>query len=280
MAQSTISATRDPPPKYAVRSLERAIRLLDCFAEDEPFLALKDVASRADLDKATARRLLMTLRRNGLIEQDPHTQHYSLGLGLLRLARAVHRPQSLEELAAPVLKALARETRTTCFLSVQQNRRALCIGRYFSNSPIKVMWWSVGTERKMNCGSAPRMLLAHAPADVQRAVLAGDMERYTEQSPLDPEALAVRLAEIRKRGWEVAVDDVHPGLAAAAVPVTGPVNGSEGEVVAAVSMAGLTQSIVEEGAPRHLNALRQAAARIEESLTVLGISADEIRSYY
>jgi len=276
MAEMATESGPSGGDRYVVRSLDRAIRLLDCFTEDEPFLPLKDVAARTGLDKATARRLLMTLRTNGLIEQDPRTQHYSLGLGLLRLARSVRRPESLEELSAPSLKELARETRTTCFLSVEQQERALCIGRYFSNSPFKVMWWSVGTERKLNCGSAPRLLLAHAKPSVQERVLAGELDKYTEQSLVDPAELRRRLAVIRSRGWEIAVDDVHPGLAAAAVPV----KVKDGTVIASISMAGLTQNVVKDEAPLYLAALHQAATRIEGALSALDVSPDEIHSYY
>ncbi len=257
------NAARD---RYAVRSVLRAAALLRAFSSDQPSLPLADLARRAGLDKATARRLLMTLKQAELIDQSQTTQHYSLGLGILRIAGAVPTSRHLSELADDLLRSLAARTEATVFLSVRRDTHALCIGRYLSDSPVQVRWWDVGGERPMNCGAAPRLLLAYAPeAERERAIEAG-LARYTDFSELDPDRLRASLDEILDRGWTLAVDDVFVGLSALAVPV----HDSSGGFVGAISLAGLTAQLAGPKTasrgpatePRQIEELRATAAAL------------------
>ncbi|TIW18621.1 MAG: IclR family transcriptional regulator, partial [Mesorhizobium sp.] len=51
----------------------KAVSLLELFTLDEPEIGLSDLARKAGLDKATARRLLMALANHRLIEQEPQS---------------------------------------------------------------------------------------------------------------------------------------------------------------------------------------------------------------
>ncbi|WP_292300165.1 helix-turn-helix domain-containing protein, partial [Mesorhizobium sp.] len=57
----------------------KAVSLLELFTLQESEIGLSDLARRAGLDKATARRLLMALAAHRLIEQEPHSRRYRLG---------------------------------------------------------------------------------------------------------------------------------------------------------------------------------------------------------
>jgi DNA-binding IclR family transcriptional regulator len=236
----------------------RAIAILRAFTPRAQILRLSQISHLARLDKGTTRRILLTLREGGLVEQDETTHLYSLGMGALELASAVQDSRGLREQARVVLSELAGRTGTTGFLGVHRQGEAVCLERVDGNQPVQIRAWSVGARLPLNCGGAPRVLLAFLPESEIKRVIQRGLVTLTPKSQTDPAALLRDLARIRSRGWELAVDDVTLGLAAVAVAV----RNTKGDVVAAISLAGLTQHLRDRRRPRFLPALRSAADKL------------------
>lgn len=246
----------------SVRSIVRAVALLRAFTAERPHLPLGELAQRTQLDKATARRILLTLAGLGLVVQDAASGLYALGPGIVELGAAVPALGDLREAAAPVLARLAQATATTAFLSVLRDDQAVCVERFHGNQPVQVSWWQVGGALPINCGAAPRVLLAFLPERESEALLARPLPSLTPASKTDPDALRAILKRIRRRGFELAADDVALGLAALGVPV----RDRGGAVVAALSLGGLTPHIAPHGKPRFLAETLDAAAEIAARL--------------
>lgn len=244
-----------------VRAVSRAFAVLRAFTAEQPDLGLAEVTAAAGLDKATTRRLLVTLIEEGLVRQNRLSQRYALTFGILPLAAAVH-TGGLREEARPVMAGLARESGVTVFISIPDQTGALCLERIHGSDPVHVRWWGVGRHMPWNCGAAPRLLLAHMPPD-RAASLLGHAVPLTVHSPMNIPAILARLPAIRTSGFEVAIDDVAVGLSAVAVPV----RDRAGEVIAALSLGGLTHLVLDaSGAPRALDRLTSAAAEIASAL--------------
>ena len=94
-----------------VQSLDRALEILRLLGS-EPEMRVTDLARRLEVHKSTVFRLLSTLQEHGLVEQNPATEKYRLGYGLVRLASSVvgeigdpHlglRSQQLQDVERPV----------------------------------------------------------------------------------------------------------------------------------------------------------------------------------
>ena len=253
MAQN--GETDEAAGRGTVRAVSRAVAVLRAFRPDQPSLALAEIAAGAQLDRATARRMLLTLMEEGLVRQDAATQRYALTLRMLELAAAVP-TGGLREEARPVMLRLARETGATVFLSVPGTPGALCLERVDGHDPVQVKWWAVGSHMPWNCGAGPRLLLAFMTAAEVTAALRHAVT-LTPLSQTNVPALLDHLATVRRRGYETTVDDVTVGLSAVAVAV-GP-----GKPVAALSIGGLTDSLLDAvGEPRYLATLKEAAKEI------------------
>jgi len=212
-APETGKRMRDGATLARVRSVSRAVAILRCFSPGRTHMMLGDITNLTQLDAGTTRRLLVTLRDEGLIGQAPDGR-YHLTLQVMRLAAAVPEGRSLRELAQDHLRALAETTG-------------------------QVRWWPVGESMPLNCGAAPRLLLAHMPEADQEAVLAGPLPALTRHSITNPIALRDKLTTVREQGWSLSTDDVVEGLAALASPVRDP----SGDVIGAVSVGGLITTI-------------------------------------
>ncbi len=88
--------------------------------------------------------------------------------------------------------------------------------------------------------------------------------RYTES---DAESVRRSRETIRTRGWELAVNDVVEGISGVGVPVFA----TDGTLLAALSVSGLTPTVATGGRePACLSHLRTAAARLTAILDVCG----------
>jgi DNA-binding IclR family transcriptional regulator len=244
------------------QSVGRALAILQAFRPTRPALSLTDLARAVAIDKATVRRLLLTMQEHGFIEQDAATRQYTLGPAVLEIGAAVRLNRELREIVRPIMYELAKSTGLTVFLGVVAGHEAMCMERIESASPIQVRIWLPGAKLPLNCGAAPRVLLAHLAETTRREVLAGHLGRLTLLSQLNRRALARDLQRIRTRGWEFVADDVAIGVAALGVPVFD----RAGNVVAALSVSGLTHELGDPGGPRFLAELRRAAARLSPQL--------------
>ena len=246
--------------KGGVRAVSRALAILRAFRLEQPALALAEIAVSAGLNRATTRRMLLTLIEEGLVRQDPVGQRYSLTLRVLELAAAAP-TGGLREEARPVMLRLAQETGATVFLSVPGAHGALCIERVVGDDPIQVKWWAVGTHMAWNCGAGPRLLLAHMPLAEAAAALRHPVA-LTQHSQTHAASLLGHLDEVRRRGWAVTIDDVTVGLSAVAVPIR-----AERDQVAALSLGGLTGRLLDGGGvPVHIGSLTGAASEIASNL--------------
>jgi DNA-binding IclR family transcriptional regulator len=123
---------------------------------------------------------------------------------------------------------------------------------------IDAAWFAVGALASLNCGAGPRVVLAFVSDDERERNLSGELTRRTPFSETSAIELRRAAGVLREQGWELAVDDFFVDLAAPGIPVFD----REGRFVAALSITSLTEDIVVDGKPRHLDVLERAADRI------------------
>ena len=243
-----------------VRAVARAVAILNAFDGDER-LQLRDIAEKAKLDRGTTRRLLLTLMGEGVILQHEDNGLYSLGPMIRRLARSLG-DVDLRRVAAPQLRNLAAELGLTVFLSEYRDHSAICLDRYHDHKGMEVHFWRIGGSLQINCGGAPKVLLAWQSDEEIDLALAGPLTALTARSCVDRRQLKAHLRLIRKRGWELAVDDVVVGLSALAVPLLD----RQDQLRGCLSIAGLNSQMARRGVPVHLSRLIELREKIRPLL--------------
>jgi DNA-binding IclR family transcriptional regulator len=101
------------PRIRAVPAVTRAAAILRLLAKNDSPLALKTIAERLDLVPSTALHILRALLAEQLLRFDPETRRYTLGVGLLPLARAALEHSNFPDLARPKLDELSRKHAVT-----------------------------------------------------------------------------------------------------------------------------------------------------------------------
>ena len=98
---------RRTPRVSAVPAVARAIAVLRLLGRNRMPLGLKAIAEALDLVPSTALHILRALVAEQLVRVDPLTKQYSLGVGMLPLARAVLENSDFPSLVRPKLDDLS-----------------------------------------------------------------------------------------------------------------------------------------------------------------------------
>jgi len=245
-----------------VRSVSRAVAILDQFSLERPELTFTEISSGIGLTKSTTHRLLGALRHEEMIEYDPVSRRYRLGLRVFRLGSVVSKTMELATRSDALLEELAEVTGETAFVVVPDGDQSLCIRRFDARSELRVLFLEVGKRQPFNCGAAPRVLLAHFTQPRWDEILAHHVRAMTEHSLVAPAALERDRDEIRARGYAVSREDVT--LHACAVGA--PVRDHTGQVVAAVSLSGIEQRFGRERLPMLIDAIVTAGLELSHRL--------------
>lgn len=250
--------------RTGTQSVERAAALLRAVAAREGTGArLVDLVGDLGLPKATVRRLLGALGREGLVDQDVASRRYHLGAGLIGLGSLAGARFGVRRLALPSLSRLVEESGDTVYLSVRSGLDAVCVERREGDFPIRTLTLSVGDRRPLGIGAGSLALLASladADADAVIEANAGRAERHC------PGLDAARLGELVRRTREagIAFNDglVVPGMSALGIAVLDP----RGEPKAALSVAAISTRMAPERRPALEEMLRRERRALEREI--------------
>jgi IclR family acetate operon transcriptional repressor len=245
----------------AVRSVDRAAALLLALGESHGEAGVTELARRLGLHKSTASRLLATLERRGLVEQDDETGRYRLGLVVIRLAEKAERTLDLRSIAMPELDRLARATRETTGLAVADGDMLLTVAQADGPNLVAVGDWT-GRVVPIHTTAAGKVLLASMPErEILRLVRKG-LDRFTDHTITQLEPLLEELARIRRRGYATAFGEYDAAMNAVAAPVYD----ARGHVTAAVDVWGPAFRITPRRMPELVTQVRQSAAAVSVRL--------------
>jgi IclR family transcriptional regulator, KDG regulon repressor len=213
-------------------SVRNAARVLKVFRSRERELGVSELARRLGLGKSTVHRILGTFAAEGLIEQNPETGCYRLGLVMFELGEAVRVHMDLHAAAGPVLAGLREQTRESCQVGILDGTDVVYVDRLESPQTLR-LFTETGRRVPMHCTSSGKVLLAHiAAAERERLLTRGTLVRLTPRTITNPRTLQAELATVRRRGWAEAVEERELGVASIAAPI----RDSTATVVAALSI--------------------------------------------
>jgi DNA-binding IclR family transcriptional regulator len=180
------------PATRQVAAVQRAVAILSELADARAELGTNEIARRTGINVSTISRILATLVGGGLVEHVAATGRYRLGLGVVRLASAVHERLDIRILARPHLAELASRTQETATLSVPGGHEAITLD--FVQSPLSVRSVAeVGRTSAAHATAVGKVFLAHGGTPP-----GGSLPAYTERTITDPAVLEVEVARARR----------------------------------------------------------------------------------
>jgi DNA-binding IclR family transcriptional regulator len=182
------------PATRQVAAVQRAVAILGELAAARAELGTNEIARRTGINVSTISRILATLVSGGLVEYVTATGRYRLGLGVVRLANAVHERLDIRSLAQPHLAELATRTKETATVSVPGEHGAITLD--FVQSLLSVRSVAeIGRPSAAHATAVGKVFLAHGGT-----LPAGGLISYTERTIVDVAVLEAEVARTRERG--------------------------------------------------------------------------------
>lgn len=230
------------PVRYRIQAVERVGAILDVFTPEVPELGVTEIAERTGLHKSTAHRFLVNLEAVGLLERDPRSQRYRLGLRMFEMGGIVLEQMSLWDEALPFLEQLVSESGETGHLAVLERGEAIYIEKVEARRALRIPS-AMGRGYPAHATSLGKVLLSDLGEDEVRAITdAHGMTSYTSTTTTDVDRLLAELAAIRDQGYAVDDEEYDEGLRC----VGAPIRDHTGRVVAALGIGGPVTRVTPE----------------------------------
>ncbi len=222
-------------------SVANAARVLKAFSAASPTWGVAALAKTLDLSTSTTHRLLSTMADEGLLTQDETTGHYRLGLSVFDMAAAMPNQRGLHEAVLVSMTELRYRTGETVQVGVLDGREVVYVERLDSPNTLRV-FTELGRRASAHRTSSGKAILASLPkAHLARLLEGWELDRRTEFTITDPDALRKELALTRRRGFAENRQESELGV----VSVAAPIHDAGGTTVAALSLAGPARRMEE-----------------------------------
>lgn len=244
---------------------DRAIDVLLLFDLSTPVLSAGEIGERLSMSRSTTYRYLQSLRASNLLEEDTARGGFRLGPRVFELARIARQGLGLSEIALPVMDDLCREIDETVLLTRRSGTMVVCLERVETTHPIRVSY-ERGHLLPLHAGAPSKVLLAFEdPANIDVDAL-GELQRFTENTITDPDALRAELVRIREQGYALSTGEVDAGVRGIAAPVFG----ADGKIAAGIGVGALAFQERKDALQGTIAAVRRAAERVTNRLVQVG----------
>ena len=254
------SLSRADRRQIGVQSVEIAGRLLKTLAQLGGPQTLKDFSAVAGLSPAKANRYLVSLIREGLIEQSAIDGRYDFGGAAREIGRAAINRLDIMRIGAPLLVDLRNVLQQTVFLGAWGNEGPTVLYWLDVPRPVSVII-RPGSILPLLTSALGLVCAAYLPPDLTKRRIAKEIAEH-KRSGLDfavkSEAQAARkLADVRARGFSLVRGDLIRGIDAMAVPVLD----FKKDLVAVLAAVGPSKSIDVSRNGKSIRELKLAAQK-------------------
>ncbi|TXI89287.1 MULTISPECIES: IclR family transcriptional regulator domain-containing protein [unclassified Cupriavidus] len=248
-------------PNNFVDSFARGLAVIEAFGDDRAELTLSEVAEAAQVSRAAARRLLLTLCHLGYATQSGRV--FRLTPKVMRLGYSYLSGLTVAEIVEPYVVAVAEKTGESCSVCVLDDVDVVYVARA-STRRVMSLNLSVGTRLPAWATAHGRILLgALDDATLADRLRRSDIRKFTPHSTTDVAKLTRLIVQTRTQGYCFVNQELESSLVALAMPL----RNRAGEVVAAINLAGHSQRLTEDKMMQtFLPILAAAADDINEAL--------------
>ena len=245
-----------------VNSLARGLEVIRAFTRTRPSMTLSDIARATGMTRATVRRFVLTLVREGYAETDG--KYFNLKPKVLELGYAALSSLTFVDVAQPIIARLAYKLEESVFAAVLEDQDVVYVAgatppeRYVSISV------AVGSRAPAHAVSTGRVLLAALSEEKLLEYLDNvTLTKLTPNTVTSKVKLRGLIEETRVKGWGIVDQELEIGLRSISVPI----RDKAGEVIAALNVACPSSRISPED--MHTKILLEVQAASQDITTSL-----------
>lgn len=227
-------------------------------------MTLSDVARASGLTRATSRRFLLTLVREGYAETDG--KYFRLRPRVLELGFSALSSLSVGEAAQPLIDVLSKKLNETCFVAVLDGSEVLYVASAAAKHRVAIHV-PLGSRAPAYAVSTGRVLLAALPEKQLDTYLKQvTLKKLTPNTVTAKAKLKTALRQVAQQEYSLVDQELEIGLRSLSVPI----RNRSGDVVAALNLCCPTVRItIEQMRSDLLTELKATSAQITAAMPVL-----------
>lgn len=245
-----------------VASLAGGISVLRAFDDNYSTMTLSEVAERTDMDRAKARRYLLTLHALGYVHKDK--RQFKLSPKTLSIGASYLSSEHHHDIVQFYLEQVTEQTGESCSFAVLDDSEVVYIARSAAKHRLLSITLSIGTRLPVAYTSMGRAILANLPEEEREAYINNlELVAHTPFSITDRHQFRAVLDQARDSQYVIMDQELDTGLRSLALPIYK----ANHELIGAINIS--------------TNAMRVSKdALIEEFLPILRDCAEKIQTYY
>ncbi|ADZ92845.1 IclR family transcriptional regulator domain-containing protein [Marinomonas mediterranea] len=248
-----------PDHRDYVGALASGLDVLNAFDSSHSTMTLSEVAEQAGMDRAKARRFLLTLHSLGYIDRDG--RQFRLTPKVLGLSSAYGASNDHISVVEHYLRDVTTRLGESSSLGVLDQHDIIYVVRSPAAHRLMSISLSAGTRLPAAYTSMGRVLVSRMPKVEQRIWLDSlTLEAFTEHSITDPVKFEAMLDQVRAQDYCVVDQELDLGLRSLAVPAVA----YNGDVLGAINLSTNASRVSHQ-------------ALVEECLPVLKDAVEQIR---
>ncbi len=253
----------NPDDRDFVTALASGLEVILAFDEAHPRMTLSEVAARTGMNRAKARRFLLTLHALGYVRKQGRA--FELAPKVLQLGYSFLSANNYRSVIQQVLEDITAQIGESASLGVLDGDEVIYVARSAASHRLLAITLSVGTRLPAAHTSLGRVLLSQLPDNeldsfLQRITL----ERHTDKSIVEKAELKRRLLEVRQQGYAIVDQELDSGLRSLAVPVFN----SSGALLGGINISTNAARVdIETLHQRYLPLLQEKARQIRTTVS-------------
>lgn len=220
------------------QSVERAVVVLRAFVHGRPELRVSDIARITSLGQSTVSRMLATLESLGLVERDPGSGLYRLGLDHLTFAAVALNNHPVHREGRQVAQELACRLGLGANIAVRDGSTLFYLCNFEGRLAPK-SFALAGQRNPLHATGIGKCLLLELEPAERRELLGDELPAYTPHTLARYDDLDAQVDLVRARGYATEVEELSLGRACIAAPI----RDAQGGIVAALSISGPLSAI-------------------------------------
>ncbi|MCQ6563209.1 IclR family transcriptional regulator [Paenibacillus mendelii] len=244
-----------------VKSLYKALRILDCFTVNSPELGITEISEQLGLYKSNVHNIVDTFVKAGYLEQNPDNEKYRLGFKLLELGNVISSNMNIRRLTLPYMQEMSDFSNETVYLGMPSDTEVIYLDSASPKNQLSTRSM-LGVKAPLYCTGIGKAMLAFLPVETMNAVCAKGLKKYTDQTITDKEALIAELEAIRLRGYSIDNMEHEYGIKCVGMPILN----KKKQVVASFSVSGPSLRFGEDKIAEYAAKLKQIVRSIEENV--------------
>jgi IclR family KDG regulon transcriptional repressor len=244
-------------------TVTKVCRVMEQFQERQS-LGITDLARRTGLLPSDVHRILMSLRANRYIWQDPETKKYRLGVALMRLGLTAFERNLMREKAQPIMTQLSRRLDATTHLGLLDGQRLeLILIDQISGPTAEMLQVHLGETEQLHCTALGKAILANFDhRRLASALEKSGMPPSTCNTITNAAALELQLEQVRRCGYSVDHEEFTKGVCC----IGSSIRDFTGAVVGAISTSMPKARFLEWGEAQLGEILRTAGDNLSAVL--------------